>query len=44
MAVAAAIGMREDPVLRMVETSPSKVAFVEQLVSTSLFNPLPLLP
>ena len=44
MAVAAAICMQEDPVLRMIKTTPSRVAFVEQLVSTPSFGVLPLLP
>ena len=35
MAVAAAICMKEDQVLRMMKTTPSRVAFVEQLVSTA---------
>ena len=38
MAVAAAICMKEDPVLRMMKTTPSRVAFVEQLVSTPSFG------
>ena len=44
MAVAAAICIQEDPVLRMLDTTPSKIAVAEQLVSTSSFNSLPLLP
>ena len=44
MAVAAAIRRRGEPVPGMIETTPSKVAFVEQLVSTSSSASLPLLP
>ena len=43
MAVAATIRMKDDPTYYTIDTTPAKVAFVEQLVSTASFNPLPLL-
>ena len=44
MAVAAAIHTQDDPALSMIETTPARVAFVEQLVGTPYPDPLPLLP